>query len=148
MQGNSLTSQEHKSVIRILRVAKVAKVIMEFDGSGDSGSIDYCTFLDSLDDVVTPRLDTNSLSAREVAQLRALGDLNHDNISDRCRDLGYAVLSCGWAGWENNDGAYGTITIDVAMGNVDVVINNRYTDVNTESSNFDILPPVTAAEGT
>jgi hypothetical protein len=50
--------------------------------------------------------------------------------------LCYDFLLQEHGGWENNDGAYGEFTFDVAARTVELEFHGRYTDVHTTTHTF------------
>jgi hypothetical protein len=66
-----------------------------------------------------------------------------DNISTEEKSLAggiehlcYDFLEQEQGGWENNDGAFGEFTLDVASRTVGLEFNGRYTDIHTTSYTF------------
>ena len=48
-------------------------------------------------------------------------------------ELAYDLLDAAYGGWENNDGAYGEFTLDVAARSISLDYNGRYTSVESYS---------------
>jgi hypothetical protein len=106
----------HKELRKELHVAWeplaafIKHIEIEYDGCGDSGCIESITFFDG-DGEEVQREDTRAAALR-----RTLGEYWE------------VVLPLGW---ENNDGAFGTIKLDWASQKIDIEHNDRYTDHET-----------------
>jgi hypothetical protein len=85
----------------------VATIRIDYDGSGDSGEIDYVVFLSAEGKLV--KFDDNDLV---------------ECISDHAE----ALLP---EGWEIDGGSYGELTIDLVNGRIHRVHNERIEDVVT-----------------
>lgn len=92
--------------------AGVAHVVAEYDGCGDSGQIDTIEFLDA---------------ARQPCAALP------DGVEREVEDFLYDLLEARHGGWENNDGACGTFTWDLAQDALDHEHKARFTDFDTSS---------------
>jgi len=122
-----------ETVFDALRQAHIEKVIVVFDGEGDSGQIESITAYKS--DSETP-LPTTTVTLKAV-------DWNGDGQPDTALALPEAVerlcydfLEQEHGGWENNDGAFGEFILDVTERTVSLDFNGRYTDIHTTSHTF------------
>lgn len=107
-----------------LRDAGIASVLVHFDGYGDSGQIE------DVDAVATDQ------TARDIpATVVELQQLNFGMtepalvslpLRDAIETLAYALLESVHGGWENNEGAFGDFTFDVAAGTISLDYNERY----------------------
>ena len=52
---------------------------------------------------------------------------NHLSASEATENLAYDLLRQKHRGWENNDGAFGEFTFDVAAGMISLDYNERFT---------------------
>jgi hypothetical protein len=57
-------------------------------------------------------------------------------LRDAIEALCYDCLALVHDGWENNDGAYGTFTFNVAVRTIELEFNGRFTDVATSTHCF------------
>jgi hypothetical protein len=112
-------------VFDALRDAGLTLVTVDFDGEGDSGQINDITAF--VGDQITPLPNT------EVDMHSA--DFGHPEITtdrkalaDAIENLCYGYLEQEHGGWENNDGAYGEFTFDVAERKIELDFNARFTD--------------------
>ena len=112
-----------------LAATGVATVIVTFDGYGDSGQIESIDAGNA--EGVTP------LPSVEIALAQpGKGDVT-DHVStpieQAIEELAYDLLRDTHAGWENNDGAFGEFTFDVAARTISLDHNERYTAIESYS---------------
>jgi uncharacterized membrane protein len=115
-----------------LAAAAIATVTVRFDGYGDSGQIeeidaragDFTTALPAVTiPFAAPYLDNSGL---ETVQLR---------VREAIEAMAYAFLEQTHDGWENNEGAYGDFTFDVANRTITLDYNERImTSENSQHS--------------
>ena len=114
--------------------AGITSVIVTFDGYGDSGQIENVEVRagDALPDLpadqiefVDPVFDDPEKVARST-----------HTVSDAIETLVYALLEQTHDGWENNDGAYGDFTFDVASRTITLDYNERYTESHNSCHTF------------
>ncbi|HLG86005.1 MAG TPA: hypothetical protein VKZ79_02295 [Alphaproteobacteria bacterium] len=107
-----------------LAAAGVTLVVVSFDGYGDSGQIESVE-VKAGDTVVTMPKVTIDIADAMWDQVEP----NRSNISiaDVVERLAYDFLTDTHCGWENNDGAYGDFTFDVAERTITLDYNERYT---------------------
>ncbi len=91
----------------------VAKVVIEYDGSGDSGEIHSVDYLNTEDE----ETEYKNSSVED-----ALTDLCYNNLLDQVGD------------WYNNDGGYGIIRITVPSG--EYTIESHIRSTSTEDSEY------------
>ena len=106
MSDKKLTWQE---AVLFLKDRGVTKIIVSYEGSGDSGSIDGINYYKGED----------SFSYSDL-------DISHD-MDDKLQNLCYPMLD-NIEDWYNNDGGYGTITIDLDKLHYDIANHIRYTN--------------------
>lgn len=112
-----------------LAASGITTVVVIFDGYGDSGQVESIDASDAQGEV--------ALSECEIA-FASPGDgdaIEHTAMSlhDALEDLAYDLLRDTHAGWENNDGAYGEFTFDVAARTISLDHNERYTAIESYS---------------
>jgi hypothetical protein len=101
----------------------VALAVITFDGYGDDGQIQSVTFDDTESaDLLTQAEVSPHPDGTPVASFQMLETWLDDFAWDA---LG--ALHCGW---QDNDGAYGEITFDVAAGTVTLDFNARFVDAH------------------
>jgi len=105
------------------------RIEITFDGYGDSGQIDNVA--------VTGRSETLTGEVTVMcAPWTSSNETQKCKLADAVEDLCYALLEQERAGWQDNDGAYGTFVFDVATRTVMLECHTRYTDVHTSVHNF------------
>jgi hypothetical protein len=128
-------ANEHNKpvVFDILAAAGITSVTVEFDGEGDSGQIESVIACAGEARVELPK---TPITFQDVSW-------NSDTVTDRTEPLPEAIetlcydyLEQEHGGWENNDGAFGTFTFDVAARTIELEFNGRYTDISTHSYSF------------
>ena len=106
----------HKELRKQLRAAwqplagRVKHIEIEYDGGGDSGAIERISFFDAANQEVTAK---GARAAKLCELLETYWDV---------------VLPCGW---ENGDGAFGTISLDWSSQKISVEHNDRISDYET-----------------
>lgn len=105
-----------------LKAARIRFVNVHYDGEGDSGQINEFLALDQDDKGVDLRAPHPIIVPDDHQPKTSLADL----VEDFC----WIALSLYHDGFENNDGGYGTMTIDVTEGRITLDHNDRFIDVN------------------
>ncbi|MFD1911816.1 DUF6878 family protein [Halodurantibacterium flavum] len=116
-----------------LAAAGITSVVVTFDGSGDSGQIEDITAQrgEELADL-PPGVITIASAAWGDPGIAA----NTMSVEQAIEQLAYDLLSMKHGGWENNDGAYGEFTFDVATRVITLEHNERYTTTEFYSHEF------------
>ena len=105
-----------KAVV-FLKDRGVKQIRITYEGSGDSGAIDNVLYYDKEDDeYYSSQLNIN--------------ESQHDDI----QNLAYPMLD-GLEDWYNNEGGYGTITIDLDEFIYNIQNNIRITEIEMYSHN-------------
>lgn len=97
---------------QLLTTMGVARVEVTYDGCGDSGQIEELHYLNAKGEPLAP-------SIAEADE-------------ERLTQFFYDLLEMRHPGWENNDGAFGEFTWDVAADTLHHTHNMRFTDYETE----------------
>ena len=116
--------QNQAALFDALAAAGVTLIVVTFDGYGNSGQIENIE-VKAGDAVV-------AMPAGEVEIAEAIWDQPEPSrstvsIADAIERLAYDLLERTHCGWENNDGAYGDFTFDVAERTITLDYNERYT---------------------
>lgn len=122
------------ALFAVLRDADISKVVVRFDGYGDSGQIEEVT-------AFGPEDGERSLPASEVAITKIyFGQDEPETLSEPLAEaietLAYAFLESTHGGWENNEGAYGEFRFDVAAGTITLDYKERIESVEHYSHEF------------
>jgi hypothetical protein len=120
-------------VFDALAAAGITSVVAEFDGGGDSGQIDDILAYAGDNRVDFPSTNIKLHSADWGQQELCAKEASH---YDAVEDLCYGFLEQTHAGWENNDGAYGQFTFDVAGRKIELDFNGRFTDTWSDAHTF------------
>jgi hypothetical protein len=106
-----------------LAAAGITTVIVNFDGCGDSGQIEMIE-VKAGDDVIP--LPTVQIEIASAVWGSTTIDRQSRPLEEAIEILVYDVLNQNHAGWENNDGAYGEYTFDVAERTITLDYNERH----------------------
>ena len=121
------------AVFDALASANITSVTVEFDGEGDSGGIEHISA--SHEDKIT-KLLTVSVPCHQVSFGDDVPVLTQQTLREAVETLCYDCLAQDNEGWENNDGAFGTFTFDVARQTIELEFNGRYNEVFTSTYEF------------
>jgi hypothetical protein len=114
-------------LLRALASINVSSVVIEYDGCGDNGQIESAAAFNADDETVsleTPPFEL-SVEARETTG-------RYPSLCEAVDDYAWDLLAAYHDGFEDGDGAFGTITIEISQGPVTIDHNERFTDsVNT-----------------
>lgn len=94
-----------ESICVVLRELGVDQIDMEYSGAGDEGAINSTCY--------SPEPPT---------------DFDTHPLSEILEDWGYRTLAIKRGGWENNDGSFGTITINAQRATARFDHNDYVTD--------------------
>jgi hypothetical protein len=124
-----LRPRNRAAVFNALAAAGITHVIISFDGEGDSGQIEHIEATAG-DNIV-------NLPGVQIEIHRAHWGMTEPQcfvltLSDAVKQLAYDCLEQKHGGWENNEGAYGEFTFDVAQRTVTLDFNWRF--VSSEHS--------------
>jgi hypothetical protein len=128
----------------------VSQITFEYDGSGDSGDMDYVSVtIVPTQEQVDDCFKSGSRPGNEITSATQPKTIRFDDfIAERkkekkplvtpkmCDQLLDEAFSLLPGGWEINDGSYGTVIIDTAKETIEVEHNERYTEVRTETFNY------------
>lgn len=122
------------SLFAALRNAGIASVTVNFDGYGDSGQIEDIT-------AVSADQSECEIPATIVElQLLSFGENEPICVSQPLQEavetLSYALLGSVHCGWENNEGAFGDFTFDVAAGTISLDYNERFASSENYTHEF------------
>lgn len=128
-----LYMQNLQRLLPVLRDNGVGRVTVCFDGCGDSGAIDGAYFEPQDFDgnaVTLPVLTFERSYAGNdwVTQRREV----EKSVSDAMYQLTDDYLEETGVNWYDNDGGFGELVIDVDEGSVELEVNSRYTNHETE----------------
>jgi hypothetical protein len=111
-------------LLNALALAGVTQVVVTFDGYGDSGQIENVEVRAGDDDIAMPAAE---IEIAEAVWGQSEPERSTVSLATAIESLAYDVLERTHCGWENNDGAYGDITFDIAEHRITLDYNERYT---------------------
>lgn len=118
------------TVFDALATAGITAVTVTFDGEGDSGQIeDLLAYSADKPTGLPPSTVTMQTTSWGQGGLTTC----EQSLKEALEQLCYDYLEEKYAGWENNDGAYGEFTFDVFKRTIDLEFNGRFSDVTTEN---------------
>lgn len=103
---------------------------MNFDGYGDSGQIEAVTATGAHGEIALPELGITFAEPGDITSDDPV-DRKQVPLSEAIEKLCYDLLRSTHAGWENNDGAFGDFTFDVAARTISLDHNDRYTAIES-----------------
>ncbi|BAI96861.1 hypothetical protein Sj15T_13180 [Sphingobium sp. TA15] len=121
------------TLFQALDVAGVTKIVVTFDGYGDSGQIEDVQAQAGDGDVTMPG-SVIEIMAAVWGQTEP--ERSTVSIAAAVESLAYDVLERTHCGWENNDGAYGNIVFDIAAHTITLDYNERYTATENHTHSF------------
>lgn len=112
------------AVFDALVAAGASRVVISFDGYGDSGQVESIEAHAGDEPIEVPQ-GSIELSVAEWGSPTPATKLV--SIEEALEKLAYEFLEETHSGWGNNDGAYGDFTFDVANRSIMLNYNERYT---------------------
>jgi len=112
------------ALFEALTAASVTLVVVSFDGYGDSGQIENVEV--KAGDTVVPMPEC-TIEIAEAVWDQPEPNRTSISIANAIERLVYDLLNDTHCGWENDDGAYGDFTFDVAERTITLDYNERYT---------------------
>jgi hypothetical protein len=119
-----LQSQNQAALFDALAAAGITLIVVTFDGYGDSAQIENIE-AKAGDAIVA--MPTGEVEIAEAIWDQPEPSRSPVSIADAIERLAYDLLERTHCGWENNDGAYGDFTFDVAERTITLDYNERYT---------------------
>jgi hypothetical protein len=126
-----LRLQNKTAVFDALAAAGLATVTVSFDGYGDSGQIERLEIEGAVDTLPPATVEIATAIWGELEPQR-----QSMSLADAIEKLIYDFLGSAHDGWDDNDGAYGEFTFDVADRTIRLDYNERYTASVNHSHEF------------
>ena len=132
-RSESVHPANKKALFDALAATKITQVMVTFDGFGDSGQVEDISALSGGKTVALPKIEITIASV-----IWGVDEITESTMSveEAVEQLAYDFLSETHGGWENNDGAYGEFTFDVAEGTITLDYNERYTATKSYEHTF------------
>jgi hypothetical protein len=141
METLKYVTKNRGTIFSSLAQVEISKVIVEYDGCGDSGLIESIIAYSHETEDTASKLDKKvGFTAVHIAHRRSEAGVweTEETVIEKEVTLRTAIDEFCWdilerecAGWELDDGACGEFTFDVANRAVKCVHNARYTDYET-----------------
>ena len=122
------------AIFDALASANIQTVAVAFDGYGDSGQIESTTAHDATG--AERELPNATVAFHEVAFQGPTTTMQSIRLDEAIAMLVFSLLEQVHAGWEDNDGAYGEFTFDVATRSITLDYNERFTDSTNYQHEF------------
>lgn len=106
-----------------LAAAGITSVLVHFDGYGDSGQIED---IDLMAGDQPAALPTQNIELASVAHDGKEIERHTRSVRDAIEGMTYDFLQETHCGWENNEGAYGDFTFNVADRTITLDYNERF----------------------
>jgi hypothetical protein len=126
-----LRLQNKTVVFDALDAAGIATVVVSFDGYGDSGQIERLEVNGAVDALPAATVEIAAAIWGKLEPQR-----QSMSVADAIEHLIYDFLGSAHDGWEDNDGAYGEFTFEVADRTINLDYNERYTASVNHSHEF------------
>ena len=120
-----LNERNKAAVFDALAAARINRVIVEFDGEGDSGQINSVTAFCGKEPTAFPQ---TTVSIQETAWGNNNATSTQATLEGAIETLCYDYLEVTHGGWENNDGAFGEFHFDIGARTIDLEFYARFTD--------------------
>ena len=111
------------AVFEILARAGITLVTVGFDGCGDSGQIES---IDAYAGNTAAELPSGEIELAELGLGGGKVERSAFTLRDAIEKLAYDFLEETHGGWEDNEGAYGEFTFDVATRTITLAYNERH----------------------
>ena len=112
------------ALFAVLRDAGITGIHVHFDGYGDSGQIEGVTAFGA-DGTECPLPDL-PVTIRKIYFGQDEPEVLSEPLAEAIETLVYAFLESTHGGWENNEGAFGEFSFEVAAGSITLDYNERY----------------------
>lgn len=136
----------------ILKTNKIKTVVVEFDGSGDSGQIESVALsrfslskmgdedekdvAKLLEEVFVGAKITNGVQYGGGGGGQLCVEEQDTTVEEVISSICYDLMEIEHPGWENNEGAYGEFIFDLEKDTISYVHNERITEVNTTEHKY------------
>ena len=129
-----------KTAIQKLRDLGVNEILIEFDGSGDSGSIYSIDFYDLNNKLMKADIEVeypHTKSYYKDGDWVSEETIKNLSVAEALESFCYDELERTGIDWYNNDGGFGQMRISIAdKVEINLEVNQRYTEYNTD--NFEL----------
>ena len=131
-----LSDSNREILFDILAREKVDKVTVQFEGSGDDGSLESSDLPDKIKKMVVKGSKVSQGTVWHPTGETTQKWKEDCTVEEIVQSLCYEVLELTHGGWENNDGAYGEFNFDVKERTAHLDFNERYTESELYEHDF------------
>ena len=133
LRAEALRPANKAALFDALAAAGVTQVVVAFDGYGDSGQVEG---IDTLAGDRTVELPAAAITI--CSPVWGTDEIRRNTMSVHAaiEQFVYDLLAETHGGWENNDGAFGEFTFDVATRSISLDYNERFTSSEYYSHEF------------
>lgn len=126
--------EQAKAILRLCKEKGATEIVVRFDGSGDSGSIDE-VYIDLKEPLI---VEYDEESTRyDGDKWVTTSTTKQVPLRDALEQITYDMLEKTGIDWYNNDGGYGELNVDLVQGTIQLEVNSRYTEVTTDTFELD-----------
>ena len=130
----ALHARNKEALFDGLRLVGIARVLVSFDGSGDSGQIETIEARNDADHSVT--LPAVQITFAGIDWQSGAPTERRLTFEAAVEELAYDLLSDTHSGWQDNDGAYGEFCIDARARSIHLEFNERFTSSELYTHDF------------
>jgi hypothetical protein len=113
-------------ILDTLQAAGISRVLIAFDGSGDSGQIERLEARNTQGEEISIPETNAPMKTTYFDRDQIITAQETKPLSEAIEDLCYSLLADLHGGWENDEGAFGEFTIDVSARTIALEYNERF----------------------
>jgi hypothetical protein len=130
---DELMPRNKATLFDLLAAASITHIIVSFDGCGDSGQIES---MEAKAGDATAAIPQVQIEITRAVWGQTEPERSLVNVADVIESVVYDCLEDTHSGWEDNDGAYGEFTFDVAAPTITLDYNERYIEIANDQHVF------------
>jgi hypothetical protein len=117
------------------RAYDIATITITYDGAGDEGQIDRVSLAgphadgEAAPEIAMPHVQCTSWTVPYRGDVSEI----ETSFESAIEDLGYEFIAQYHSGWENGEGAFGELVIDVVAGKATLEHSTRFVDTDCSS---------------
>jgi hypothetical protein len=135
MIKSEVKREQIKEILKMIRAAGGKRITIEFDGSGDSGSITGVAIEPHSMDF--PVVYNEDKSTWKDGTWNTESTPKTQPVKEALEQICYDMLERTGIDWYNNDGGFGQLEFDLETGETNLEVSTRYTEYNTDTFNLD-----------
>jgi hypothetical protein len=121
-----------------LKILGANRVVIAFQGSGDSGEIEYVELLSANDEIIDMPTDMVAWTKQVYGEQKP--ETKQVKLNDALEDIGYRVLDETGMDWYNNEGGQGNVYLMVEGEIFSVRVEMEVNYTSHEDHEFDYDP--------